>query len=66
MQEDLAGLFQATRKAKVADLKAALRLLGRDCGDPRGPLKSLGAASRNELQAQLKAMPFMATEPRAW
>lgn len=44
VQEEIAALRQATRKADIATLKAALQLLGRDCGAPRPPLRALDSA----------------------
>ena len=37
MQEEIAALRQALKPGGVASLKAAMRAMGRDCGEPRPP-----------------------------
>jgi 4-hydroxy-tetrahydrodipicolinate synthase len=55
-QEDVAELRQILKPAGVAGLKAALRAMGRDCGEPRPPLRA----------AELGALPALRDEPRGW
>ena len=64
-QEDVAALRQATKPGGAPILKAALRLMGRDCGEPRPPLMRLDDAAAKILAAAL-ATPALAAEPRGW
>jgi len=64
-QEDVAALRQATKPGGAPILKAALRLMGRDCGEPRPPLMRLDDAAAKILAAAL-ATPTLAAEPRGW
>jgi 4-hydroxy-tetrahydrodipicolinate synthase len=66
MQEDAAALRQILKPGGVAALKAAARIIDRDCGIPRPPLLPLDAAAEKELTAQLAALPALADEPRGW
>ena len=45
-------------------LKAALRAMGRDCGDPRPPLTALDADAAKALSTALATIPALSTEPR--
>ena len=65
-QEDVAALRQAIKPGGAPTLKAALRLMGRDCGEPRPPLLPLDAAAARALAGTLAAMPPLAAEPRDW
>jgi 4-hydroxy-tetrahydrodipicolinate synthase len=65
-QEDLAALRQVVKKSGYAGLKAAMRALGRECGQPRPPLDPMGADDFEKLAAQLGAMSALGTEPRGW
>lgn len=65
-QEALAALRQAVKRGGVAALKAALRAMGRDCGEPRYPLKGLGEAERLRLSERLAAIEALREEPRGW
>jgi 4-hydroxy-tetrahydrodipicolinate synthase len=63
-QEDTAALRQAMKPGGAPQLKAALRAMGRDCGDPRPPLLAVDAAG---AKAQADALAGMlAAEPRGW
>jgi 4-hydroxy-tetrahydrodipicolinate synthase len=66
VQENVAALRQATKPGGAPTLKAALRLLGRDCGEPRPPLLPLDAAAATALAQKLTAIPPLAAEPRGW
>jgi 4-hydroxy-tetrahydrodipicolinate synthase len=66
VQEEVAALRQTIKPGGVASLKAALRVLGRDCGEPRPPLLPLDSYAREQLAAALAALPAVAAEPRGW
>ncbi len=65
-QEDAAALRHILKPGGVAALKAAARIMGRDCGIPRPPLLPLDAAAAKKLAMQLEAFPALADEPRGW
>ena len=66
-QEQLAVLRQTVRHPRLeTGLKAALRAMGRDCGDPRPPSKALGEVERGRISDALAALPFLNAEPRGW
>ncbi len=65
-QEHVAALRQATKPGGAPVLKAALRLMGRDCGDPRPPLLPLGDAAAKALADALARIPPLTAEPRGW
>jgi 4-hydroxy-tetrahydrodipicolinate synthase len=66
LQEDAAALRQMLKPGGVAALKAAARIMGRDCGIPRPPLLPLDADAAKELATQLGALPALADEPHGW
>jgi 4-hydroxy-tetrahydrodipicolinate synthase len=66
VQEEIAAVLQLLKKAGAVGLKAALRALGRDCGDVRPPLRPLGEEELGRLSEALAAMPALRTEPRGW
>jgi 4-hydroxy-tetrahydrodipicolinate synthase len=66
VQEQLAALRQAIKPGGVASLKAAMRAMGRDCGEPRPPLLPLDAAAYQKLIGELDATPALRHEPRGW
>jgi 4-hydroxy-tetrahydrodipicolinate synthase len=65
-QEQAAALRQMLKAGGAAALKAAARVMGRDCGIPRPPLLALGAEAEKALAAQLEALPALSHEPRGW
>jgi 4-hydroxy-tetrahydrodipicolinate synthase len=65
-QEEVASLRQAMKPGGASQLKAALRAMGRDCGEPRPPLSALDAGAAKALAAALAAIPALAAEPRGW
>jgi 4-hydroxy-tetrahydrodipicolinate synthase len=65
-QEAIAALRQAVKKDGVAGLKGAMRAMGRDCGEPRPPLRPLGEEEYNRLAEALAAVPALRAEPRGW
>lgn len=66
LQEQMALLHHTLKTAGFAGLKGALKLMDRECGDPRLPESSLSAAEASQLAAQIAAMPFLQSEPRGW
>jgi len=65
-QEDVAALRQATKPGGAPTLKAALRLMGRDCGAPRPPLTPLDDAAVKVLGDVLGRIAPLTAEPRGW
>jgi 4-hydroxy-tetrahydrodipicolinate synthase len=63
-QEEAAILFRLFRDGGVPGLKAAVRVMGRDCGDPRPPLLAL--ADTKALAAELAGVAGVKAEPRGW
>ena len=65
-QEAVAALRQWVKPGGVGGLKAAMRAMGRDCGEPRPPLQALDAGASGKLAAELGAIPALRDEPRGW
>ncbi len=65
-QEAIAALRQAVKKDGVAGLKGAMRAMGRDCGEPRPPLRPMGEEEYGRLSDAISAMAFLRAEPRGW
>lgn len=66
-QEHLAALHQLVKKPRMeTGLKGALAAMGRDVGAPRPPSKQIGEVERGKLSESLRAMSFLASEPRGW
>jgi 4-hydroxy-tetrahydrodipicolinate synthase len=65
-QEALAALRQAVKKDGVAGLKGALRAMGRDCGEPRPPLRPLGEVEYGRLSDAIAGIEALRAEPRGW
>jgi 4-hydroxy-tetrahydrodipicolinate synthase len=66
LQEDAAALRQIVKPGGVAALKAAARVMGRDCGVPRPPLLPLNAEAEKTLTAAISQLTALAGEPRGW
>jgi len=66
VQEEIAALRQAMKPGGPPELKAAMRLMGRDCGLPRAPLLAVEGEASDRLAAALAASPALAGEPRGW
>ena len=66
VQEDIAALLQLLKKTGAAGLKAALRAMGRDCGDVRPPLRPLGEVEYGALAERLGGLATLRAEPRGW
>jgi dihydrodipicolinate synthase/N-acetylneuraminate lyase len=65
-QEELATLHHLLKTNGFAGLKGALRAMGRDCGQPRPPVRSLSPAAYEKLAAEINAMSSLKEEPRGW
>lgn len=65
-QEAIGALHHLVKTNGLAGLKAAMRAMGRDCGIPRPPSRALSETEYGALAAAVKAMPFLADEPRGW
>ena len=66
-QEQLAELRQVVKRPRLeTGLKAALRFMGRDCGDPRPPSKALGEIEHGRISEALSGMTFLNAEPKGW
>jgi 4-hydroxy-tetrahydrodipicolinate synthase len=65
-QEQIAALRQAVKLGGVASLKAAMRAMGRDCGEPRPPNLALDAVAYQKLVGELDAIAALRAEPRGW
>ena len=65
-QEAISALRQIVKKAGFAGLKAAMRIMGRDCGEPRPPNAALSSAANATLAAELDAFSTLHDEPRGW
>ena len=65
-QEAIAALRQVLKPGGVAGLKAAMRAMGRDCGEPRPPVLPLDAVAHQKLVGELDAIAALRAEPRGW
>lgn len=73
VQEDIGALHHAVRWAGesrlndgLAGLKSVLRTMGRDCGQPRPPVRGLGEVEHGKLAETVRAMAFLRAEPQGW
>jgi 4-hydroxy-tetrahydrodipicolinate synthase len=66
IQEEIAALLRLLKGSGAAGLKAALRALGRDCGEVRPPLRSLGEVEYGALVERLDGLALLRAEPRGW
>ncbi len=66
IQEEIAALRQAVKRAGSSGLKAAMRVMVRDCGETRPPLDPIAANVFKKLAAELAARPALGVEPRGW
>jgi 4-hydroxy-tetrahydrodipicolinate synthase len=66
VQGEAAALRQAVKAGGVAALKAAARVMGRECGEPRAPLLPLDGAAAKTLAAEIERLPALARESRGW
>lgn len=73
MQEDIGALHHAVKSAGesglrdgIAGIKVALATMGRSCGGPRPPVRSLGEVESGRLAEMIHAMDFLHAEPQGW
>ncbi len=73
LQEEIAALHHLVKEAGasclkdgLAGIKAAMACMGRDCGLPRPPVRSLGKKERGKLAAAIEGMEFLKNEPCGW
>ncbi|MCC7484663.1 MAG: dihydrodipicolinate synthase family protein [Burkholderiales bacterium] len=66
-QEELAALRQLVKQPRLeTGLKAALRALGRDCGEPRPPARPLTETQQGAVAEAISTHPALRSEPRGW
>jgi 4-hydroxy-tetrahydrodipicolinate synthase len=65
-QEQLAWLYHVTKRNGLPGFKEVLRLMGRDCGQARPPLRGLASAERDAIAAEVNSMAFLKPEQRGW
>jgi 4-hydroxy-tetrahydrodipicolinate synthase len=72
-QEEIGALDHAVRGAGesrlrdgLAGLKSVMRAMGRDCGQPRPPVRGLGEIESGRLTAAVRALDFLHAEPHGW
>ena len=53
-------------KDGLAGVKTAMATMGREVGVPRPPVRPLGEIERGRISEAMRAMPFLASEPRGW
>jgi 4-hydroxy-tetrahydrodipicolinate synthase len=66
LQTEVAALYRVIQPHGVPGLKAASRLMGRDCGVPRPPLPSFVETETRTLADQLARIPSINLEPKGW
>lgn len=66
IQEDMADLHHLVKKGGHGGLKAALRAMGRACGEPRLPALGMEEPAAAQLAAKLATCPYLSAEPRGW
>ena len=65
-QEAISELRQLVKKAGFSGLKAAMRIMGRDCGVPRPPNGEPNDAASKQLAADLQNFGPLRAEPHGW
>jgi 4-hydroxy-tetrahydrodipicolinate synthase len=66
VQEQMAELHHAVKRAGRSGLKGAMRAMGRDCGEPRLPAIGLPEAELTSYINRVQKMPYLQAEPRGW
>ena len=66
VQEQVAALRQVVKSGGVVGVKAAMRAMGRDTGNPRPPLRELTPDATARLNSGLGAIASLQTERRGW
>jgi dihydrodipicolinate synthase/N-acetylneuraminate lyase len=59
-------LHKVMQQTGVSGVKAAMVLMGRDCGAPRAPLPTIAGAELTSLSEKLYAIPAVGAEPKSW
>jgi 4-hydroxy-tetrahydrodipicolinate synthase len=66
-QEQLGELRQLVKHPRLeTGLKAAMRAMGRECGNPRPPAKALGEVELGKATDAIAALGFLKGEPKGW
>jgi dihydrodipicolinate synthase/N-acetylneuraminate lyase len=65
-QEQMGALHHLVKTNGLAGLKAAMRAMGRECGVPRPPARSLTEAEYRALAEAVRGMAFLRDEPKGW
>ncbi|MGE5524741.1 MAG: dihydrodipicolinate synthase family protein [Rhodospirillaceae bacterium] len=65
-QESIGALHHVVKINGLAGLKAAMRAMGRDCGIPRPPARSLTESEYGALEQAIRGMAFLKDEPKGW
>lgn len=67
LQDKASHYWQIFKPEYPAPIKAAMAMMGRPVGPVRGPMRSLTAAQKKTLRAELEALgAFDGSEPRGW
>jgi len=65
-QEALAALWQTVKPGGIGGLKAAMRIMGRDCGGVRPPLDPVKGPAFENMTAAFTASSVLIGEPHGW
>jgi 4-hydroxy-tetrahydrodipicolinate synthase len=65
-QEELSALRQVLKIGGIAGLKGAMRLMDRDCGEPRSPVLALDRIQYDALAERIDKIESMRSERRGW
>jgi 4-hydroxy-tetrahydrodipicolinate synthase len=65
-QEALAALWQTVKPGGIEGLKAAMRIMGRDCGGVRPPLDPMNGPAFENMTAAFAASSVLTGEPHGW
>jgi 4-hydroxy-tetrahydrodipicolinate synthase len=65
-QEQIAAIGQLVNPGGIGSLKAAMRVMGRDCGTPRPPLQEADEGASKRIAAALAAITALKSEPHGW
>jgi dihydrodipicolinate synthase/N-acetylneuraminate lyase len=65
-QEQIAAIGQLVKLGGIGSLKAAMRVMGRDCGAPRPPLQEADKGASKRIADALAAIAALKSEPHGW
>lgn len=65
-QEGLAILYRLIKQTGVSGVKAAMGVMGRNCGAPRAPLPTLSGEALRSLSDTMVAIAAIGAEPKSW